>query len=91
MTKKDKAFHITMLIIMILELIFIPFSIMLFYWFILVPEFGFSYWSLIPMVWAVATITLFAFGQLKQRILRNFKILLKDKIKEMEKDDGRED
>lgn len=91
MTKKSKMVHIIALIILILEFIMFPLSILLFYWFIFVPAFGFSYGTSIPIFFVSIVYAYLGLDLVKKPILKIFTLLLSEKIKEMEKDDGRED
>lgn len=91
MTKKSKMFHIITLIILILEFIMLPLSVLLFYWFIFVPVFGFSYGAFIPIIFVSIVYAYLGWDLVKKPILKIFILLLSEKIKEMEKDDGRED
>jgi hypothetical protein len=68
-----------------------PLAVILGYFFVLIPQFGFSYFSLMLMVGETVIFAFLGWSLTGQDILKNFTLLLNDKIKEMEKDDGRED
>lgn len=91
MKKKAKVYYIVMLILLMAELIMLPLGIILFYWFMLVPIYGFSYLHLIPLGVEVVILAFLGWLMIGTDILKLFTILLEEKLKEMEKDNGQED
>ena len=91
MTKKDKILCIITLILLIVVLIIFPLSVILFYFFVIIPEIGFSYFRLISIVLLSLVVALLSWHMTGKEILQIFTLLLSEKIKEMEKDDGREE
>lgn len=86
MKKKVKVYYILTLILLIAVLIISPLSVILFYWFVVVPKFGFSYLHLIPLGVEVVILAFLVWLMIGTDILKLFTILLEEKIKEMEKD-----